>query len=144
MNLRITATILVITFLVSISRAQQTEAEQLRKQLKEATEKFDKILEEHRATIQQLNRRLEVLENQSRAATNAAPAAANVAVAETAATPVIPSPSWSPTNPIRIASAGQNYINLSFDGLFAAGSSMAHDIESLQRGAHDPKQRGFT
>lgn len=143
MTLRIIATLLVLIFSTFAARAQQTETEQLRKQLKEATEKFDKLLEEHRATIQQLNRRLEALENQSRVSTNTRPPVANAPeVAVTA--PTLPSSSWSPANPIRIASAGQNYINLSFDGLFSAGSSTAHDIENLQSGAHDPKERGFT
>jgi len=87
-------------------------------------------------------KRLEALENQSRAWTNATPAANASEIA--ASTPAMPPPSWSPANPIRIASAGQNYINLSFDGLFAAGSSTASDVESLERGGHDPKQRGFT
>ena len=44
---------------------------------------------------------------------------------------------------MRFGSA-QNYINLSFDALVAAGTSTAKDIESLQLGGHDPKQRGFT
>jgi len=44
---------------------------------------------------------------------------------------------------MRFGSA-QNYINLSFDALVAAGGSTANDIESLQLGGHDPKQRGFT
>src|SRR5258705_11124113 len=51
---------------------------------------------------------------------------------------------WSPSKPIRIGTA-QNYIGLSFDGLFAAGTSTARDIEGgTQLGGHDPKQRGFT
>src|SRR5262249_20506624 len=50
---------------------------------------------------------------------------------------------WSPTSPIRFGSA-QNYINLSFDALVAAGTSTADDIEKLQLGGHDPEQRGFT
>ena len=34
--------------------------------------------------------------------------------------------------------------NISFDGLFAAGASTAPDLETLETGAHDPNQRGFT
>lgn len=34
--------------------------------------------------------------------------------------------------------------NLSFDGLFAAGASTVPDLETLETGAHDPNQRGFT
>src|SRR5206468_12824785 len=51
---------------------------------------------------------------------------------------------WSPADPIRLAGGGQNYLNLSFDGVFAVGTSTAKEIEGLETGGHDPKQRGFT
>jgi len=129
------------------SRGQQSEADLLRKQLKESTEKFERALQEHRAIIQQLNRKIDALEAGKSAipATNngTAAIAAPPPLTESAATPAAPSASWSPAMPIRVG-AGQNYLNLSFDGLFAAGSSTARDVERLQPGAHDPKQRGFT
>ena len=34
--------------------------------------------------------------------------------------------------------------DMSLDGLFAAGASTAPDLETLETGAHDPNQRGFT
>lgn len=34
--------------------------------------------------------------------------------------------------------------DISLDGLFAAGASTAPDLDTLQPGAHDPNQRGFT
>ncbi len=34
--------------------------------------------------------------------------------------------------------------NMSLDGLFAAGASTVPDLETLETGAHDPNQRGFT
>ncbi len=42
--------------------------------------------------------------------------------------------------------ASPRLVDLSFDGLFAAGASTAkdEDLSSLQGGAHDPRQRGFT
>jgi len=40
--------------------------------------------------------------------------------------------------------AGKNYLNLSLDGIVAAGASTASDVEALQTGGHDPAQRGFT
>jgi hypothetical protein len=52
-------------------------------------------------------------------------------------------PKWTPTSPITIGGQ-RNYINLSFDGLFTAGTSTANDIPVLEPGGHDPKQRGFT
>jgi len=39
---------------------------------------------------------------------------------------------------------GKNYLNLSLDGLFAAGASTAPDVPALEPGGHDPAQRGFT
>ncbi|HHT9111140.1 MAG TPA: hypothetical protein ACFYDZ_08300, partial [Candidatus Brocadiaceae bacterium] len=38
----------------------------------------------------------------------------------------------------------KNYMNISFDGLFAAGGSTAKDLEDIETGGHDPAQRGFT
>lgn len=51
---------------------------------------------------------------------------------------------WSPAQPITLWSSGQNYMNISFDGLFAAAGSTAKDLERLETGGHDPIQRGFT
>jgi hypothetical protein len=51
---------------------------------------------------------------------------------------------WSPTQPITLMRMGQNYMNISFDGLFSAAVSTAEDLEGIETGAHDPIQRGFT
>ncbi|MCF6156297.1 MAG: hypothetical protein E3K36_13870 [Candidatus Brocadia sp.] len=51
---------------------------------------------------------------------------------------------WSPAQPITLWSAGGTYMGLSFIGLFSAAASTAEDLESLETGAHDPIQRGFT
>ncbi len=51
---------------------------------------------------------------------------------------------WSPTQPLTLWSAGKNYMNISFDGLFSAGGSTAQDLGKLETGGHDPNQRGFT
>ncbi|HXU44112.1 MAG TPA: ABC transporter C-terminal domain-containing protein, partial [Thermoanaerobaculia bacterium] len=67
-------------------------------------------------------------------------AAADILAAGTAeAAP--PSPA-----PLTIVSGagGKNFLNLSLDGLIAAGSSTSKDIAALQTGGHDPIQRGFT
>lgn len=52
--------------------------------------------------------------------------------------------SWKPTDPIRLVGSGKNYLNISFDGLFAAAASTAPDVQNLETGGHDPIQRGFT
>ena len=46
------------------------------------------------------------------------------------------------TAPIAIG-GGKNYMNISFDGLFAAAYSSAHDLNQIEVGDHDPQQRGF-
>ena len=48
--------------------------------------------------------------------------------------------------PITVLSGGggKNFLNLSLDGLFAAGASTATDVPALEPGGHDPAQRGFT
>ena len=51
---------------------------------------------------------------------------------------------WSPAQPITLLSMGKSYMNVSFDGLFAAAGSTAKDLGSLNTGGHDANQRGFT
>jgi hypothetical protein len=45
---------------------------------------------------------------------------------------------------IASGAGGKNFLNLSLDGLIAAGGSTSTDIANLQPGGHDPSQRGFT
>lgn len=125
-------------------QAQETnELESLKKQLQRATETLEKTMQEQRRIIDELNRKVIALES---AQTNTPPKAA-LAGPQPSAPPVdaeLVTKPWRPTDPIRLLGGQQNYINLSFDGLFAAGWATADDIESLQLGGHDPKQRGFT
>ncbi len=58
-----------------------------------------------------------------------------------ATSPGAPPP--APGQPITIG-GGRNFLNLSFDGLFSAGTSTTADIASIETGGHDPSQRGFT
>lgn len=46
------------------------------------------------------------------------------------------------TAPITIG-GGKNYMNISFDGLFALAFSSARDLDHVEVGDHDPQQRGF-
>jgi hypothetical protein len=46
------------------------------------------------------------------------------------------------TQPISIG-GGKNYMNISFDGLFALAYSSARDLDHVEVGDHDPQQRGF-
>jgi len=47
------------------------------------------------------------------------------------------------TQPITIAGGGKNYMNISFDGMFALAGSSARDLAHIEVGDHDPQQRGF-
>src|SRR5207237_1939010 len=47
------------------------------------------------------------------------------------------------TQPITIGGGGKNYMNISFDGLFALAGSTARDLDHIEVGDHDPQQRGF-
>ena len=63
-----------------------------------------------------------------------------------AATPQADNPEsgkWSPAQPLTLLSAGKSFMNISFDGLFAAAGTTGN-FENLETGAHDPNQRGFT
>jgi len=49
------------------------------------------------------------------------------------------------TQPLPLISGGgnKNYMNISFDGLFAAAASSDRHLDHLEVGDHDPQQRGF-
>jgi len=121
-------------------QAQGTsEVQQLQQQLKQLQENFKRVQQEQRRQIEALQKQVEALQSaQARAPdkTDAPPAVA--------AAPVEARPPWTPTAPIPLLGGQRNYLNLSFDALFAAGSSTARDVERLQPGGHDPNQRGFT
>src|SRR5439155_8146082 len=99
--------------------AQETNSvEQLKKQLQQLQSDFQKTEQRQRQQIDALQKQIEAL--QQAALTNQPVAAA---AAPSAGVPA--AQPWSPTAPIRLGSA-QNYINLSFDALVAAGASTAN------------------
>src|SRR6266498_2720896 len=115
--------------------------ENFEKQQLELKENFERLVREQQAQIDALKKQLEG------SRTNALPPIAPPPGSTTTPAPVPTTEAgtkpWSPAQPIRIGSA-QNYLNISFDGLFAVGTSTAKDIDKLETGGHDPKQRGFT
>lgn len=112
---------------VSAVSAQETnEVEQLRKELRELRERMQ-VLEQKLGGIEQKPTVVAV----TPPVANPKPAPAVV-------------DSWKPTDGLRAAKGG-TYMDISLDGLFAAGGSTAKDIEGgTQTGGHDPNQRGFT
>jgi hypothetical protein len=69
------------------------------------------------------------------------PTADSSVVASSEATSIVNGGS-SLTAPITIG-GGKNYMNISFDGMFAGAYSSAHDLNRIEVGDHDPQQRGF-
>lgn len=47
------------------------------------------------------------------------------------------------TQPIQLVSGSKNYMNISFDAMFALAASSARDLHNIEVGDHDPQQRGF-
>lgn len=128
--------------------AQESDLNAVKQQLKEATEAFQKAMEQQRQVIESLTKKVNQLEAQQSGVTNQQAELRRLVQATTNAAPVdtgsIAKRGWSPSDPIRLFGSGQNYLNLSFDALFAAGSSTAEDVGRLETGGHDPNQRGFT
>jgi hypothetical protein len=69
------------------------------------------------------------------------PTTDNSVVTSTGDTSVVTGGS-SLTAPITIG-GGKNYMNISFDGMFALAYSSARDLNHVEVGDHDPQQRGF-
>ncbi len=114
--------------------AQETnEVEALKRQLKQATEGFQKSIDEQRRIIDELNRKIGDIEKAATNSAHAAPAAAATA----GGTPLAASS-------LR-AAKGSAYLDIGLVGNVAIGGSTARDIEGgTQLGGHDPNQRGFT
>src|SRR5207237_3575756 len=65
------------------------------------------------------------------------------AISSTTGAPPTETSTSSLTQPITIAGGGKNYMNISFDGMFALAGSSARDLSHIEVGDHDPQQRGF-
>jgi hypothetical protein len=137
------------------ARAQATnEVEQLRRQLRELKDNFERIQREQQQQIEALTRRLEDLSKQQAAEAEKKKLEQELATemrtnAPASAPPAAPAPpassAWSPAQPLTIARAGSAYMNFSFDALTDVGWSTSSDpSQFLELGDHDPLQRGFS
>jgi hypothetical protein len=132
----------LICLSAALASAQQGELDALKRQLKEATETFQKTAEQQRLLIESLTEKVRALE--ARQAGRANQPAGATALATTAATNAVARGPRSPSDPIRVGTASA-YAELGLVATFAAGGSTAQDIEGgTQLGGHDPNQRGFT
>ncbi len=76
-------------------------------------------------------------------ATGSIPTTDSSVVASSAEVPVTTGPGASLVAPITIAGGGKNYMNVSFDGMFAGAYSSDKHLSQVEVGDHDPQQRGF-
>ncbi len=126
------------------ARPQSTPVEDLRRQVETMRKQLETMQ-------QQIRKQEELIEKLSAEKVPPSPQVVAPAPAEAAAPPptVAQAPPaarepWSPSQPIRILQGSRGYLNLSFDSLTDFGWSTRSDVTSLQRGDHDPLQRGFT
>ncbi len=109
--------------------------ETLKRQLKQATESFQKSIDEQRRLVEELNRKIEVIEKSGLHVAPANPPGS------TPADGGVPKPLPGFASSPR----GSAYLDIGLVGDIAIGGSTANDIEGgTQLGGHDPSQRGFT
>ncbi|MGC9035079.1 MAG: hypothetical protein ACP5K7_04490 [Verrucomicrobiia bacterium] len=150
-TLLLTATLFVGN-VVDLKAQQPTsnEIEALKQQMLKLQQEFEQMQRQQLQQIQMLREKIEMLERSS--GIESKQVSTNKEITTDWKKEIVSSqkPSeiqlqkWQPSAPIRLFGSGKNYIDLSLDALISAGSSTARDIEELQPGGHDPKQRGFT
>lgn len=149
---------------MSLQAQETNEVGQLKKQLQQMQESFEKVTRAQQQQIEALTKKLDEFTQ-----TKSVPAATNAPgktedqikleaqlAAELGATNAAPTSDsknqnsltvvpWSPSQPITAMRAGAAYMNISFDALIDAGWSSAHNPSAeLQLGDHDPQKRGFS
>jgi hypothetical protein len=125
----------------------------LQQQLNQLKAEFERTLQAQRAQLETLQRQIDEAQRGRTGLDRGEPPPAvapapgvNTPVAAGAGAVVEPAAAapWTPEKPIRLAGDDRRFLNLSLTGTFAAGGSTANDVGTLQLGAHDPNQRGFT
>jgi hypothetical protein len=135
-----------------MARAQETnEVQELKQQLRQMQDSFEKAQRDQRQQIEALTQKLETLAKQHAAEAEQKKLERESAEQSKTNQPAAVSPPpppntlWSPSQPITAARAGSAYMNISFDTLMDAGGSTASDPSAqLQLGDHDPIKRGFS
>jgi hypothetical protein len=136
----------VFTWLLAIALAaarlpaqEAARVEELQRQLRQLQEEFARQRAQQQQQIDRLKEQIDAL----RAVPTNPPSVNPASNAAATAQPPAVEPARPPGS-IPLLAAGKSYMNLSLDGLFAAGASTARSIDALEPGGHDPKQRGFT
>ena len=157
--------LLCLGLVVPMVSAQETnEVEQLKRQMLEMQQNFEKERSEDRQLIKSLSDKIDDLLKEkvatppatvSAVQTNAAEDAEKAKLAAELAgelgpvtnqpTAAVPTKSWSPAEPLTIARAGSAYMNISFDALMdVGGATKADPSAQLELGDHDPVKNGFS
>lgn len=137
------------SFLACVSAAalhaqEVSELELLRKELQELRESFRRVQEQQRRQIEALEQRIDALTVAPAAPAQPSPAPSEPPSPSPKAATAAPAPSRTLAAPVTLWGGQGSYLNLSLSALTTVGTSTTSDIESLQLGGHDPKQRGFT
>jgi TolA-binding protein len=127
--------------------ADQATMEPLMRELeamKRRIEKIEQQTREQQEIIRKQSETIRQLSGQRGAPAQVPPAAVATVPAAPAAAPEAPPRPWSPSQPITLLAGARGYMNISFDALMDFGWSTTSDVPSIERGDHDPLQRGFT
>ena len=138
MNRRLCLAVLVAT-LVATARgwAEDSPLDALKQQMQQMQQQM-----EH---LQQKIKDLEEAKPSQRDATTSSSGQTSAPPAVVQAPAPVPATSpWLPSQPIALAGAGANYINISLVGDTVFGWSTTPDVEAIEGAHHDPSQRGFT
>lgn len=145
----------------SVAQAQSSpELEQLKKQLQQMQENFDRVQREQKQQIDALQKQLQALQEKPAVAAEDEHEHDHAEHEEHgkheesehgkhedhhdhAGRSGHENERWRPTDPIRVGH-GNSFMDISLIGTFAVGGSTADDVGSLQIGGHDPNQNGFT
>ncbi|MSU24118.1 MAG: hypothetical protein EXS32_09895 [Opitutus sp.] len=136
-----------VLFLAPPAFPADDQVQQLKLQLRQMQEDFEKTRRQQQAQIESLSQKLDALTNPPSVVSVRAPArtAEQKKTAPELATAVVPAGGQTASPPpIPSARAGSAYLNLSYGTLLSAGwSSVPDPSAQLQLGDHDPIKRGF-
>jgi hypothetical protein len=152
---------LAVMAVTPVANAQNTPADELRRELQAMKKQLEDVQDKVRKQTElnkrqaEINKRQEDLIRKLTAERTASPpsheptqtaAAPPPGPASTPAAPASEKPRepWSPSQPLTLLSGARGYMNISFDALMDFGWSTTPDVTAIERGDHDPLQRGFT
>jgi len=127
--------------------ADRAPTDPLVRELEALKRRMEKLEQQNREQ-QEINRKqgeiIKQLRGQQGPPAQTPPAAQATAPAPPAVEQAAPPQPWSPSQPITLVAGSRGYMNISFDALMDFGWSTTSDVPSIERGDHDPLQRGFT